>query len=140
MSKRQLYALVILLGFAGQVWIIYSYHKLGKGEEAFNTCIFRRVTGIPCPSCGTIHSIVSILHGDFVKAFKENPLGYAGLLIVAVLPFWALADLASGRRSLYSAYLGTETLLRKKWFLVPFLVFIAAVWTLSLLHHFLILP
>ena len=91
MRRKQLYFLALFLGFAGQVWIVYSYNKLHIGEEPFNTCIFRRVTTIPCPSCGTVHSIVSILHGDLRKAFSENPLGFFGILLVAVVPYWILA-------------------------------------------------
>jgi len=124
MTRRRLYFLVLFLGFAGQIWILYSYHKLEQKEEAFHTCIFKALTGLPCPSCGTVHSIVSILHGDFRKALKENPLGFAGILMTALIPYWVLADLALGRESFYNFYSRFETWLKNSWLLFGFLFFI----------------
>ena len=136
MRRRQLYFLALFLGLAGQVWIVYSYNKLQKGEEAFNTCIFRRVTTIPCPSCGTVHSIVSILHGDLRKAFSENLMGFFGILLVAIVPYWILADMALGRETFYSFYLKTEKLLKIRWVLFSILTLIFVIWMLKLMNFF----
>jgi hypothetical protein len=139
MTRRQLYFLVLFIGFAGQIWIVYSYKKLERQEEAFNTCIFKWVTGIPCPSCGTIHSIVAILHGDPEKALKENPLGFAGILMVAIIPFWILADMVFGMESFYRAYLRTNIFLKKKPVLSGLLFIILALWIFKLGDYFHIL-
>ena len=136
MTRKTLYFLILFLGLAGQIWIVYSYKKLGRQEEAFNTCIFRRVTGLPCPSCGTIHSIVSILHGDFRKALSENPLGYAGILLVAIIPYWILIDLVSGRESFYDSYLRADKLLKRRWVLFSLLSLIFLLWLFKLGHFF----
>jgi hypothetical protein len=138
MTRKQLYFLVLFLGLAGQLWIVYSYKRLEKQEEVFNTCIFKRVTGLPCPSCGTIHSIISILHGDLRMAFRENPLGFAGILITAILPYWVLADLVLGRESFYYFFMSAERLLKKPWFLTGFLILILIIWLIKLGHFFLI--
>ena len=132
MTRRQLYFLALFLGLAGQIWIAYSYKKLERQEEAFNTCIFKRVTGIPCPSCGTIHSIVSILHGDLRKALNENPLGFAGILVVAIIPYWMLADLVLGRESFYKFYLLINTFLKKKPVLFGLLLSVLLLWVYKL--------
>jgi hypothetical protein len=127
--------LALLLGFAGQIWIVYSYFRLESREETFNTCIFRRVTGIPCPSCGTVHSIISIAHGRFSQALEENPMGYAGLLMVAVIPWWVLADLLLSRDSFYRFYLGTEKVLKRKTVIIPLLLIIMLLWAFRLWIH-----
>ncbi|MEI6884649.1 MAG: DUF2752 domain-containing protein [Bacteroidota bacterium] len=136
MRRKQLYFLALILGFAGQVWIVYSYNKLQKGEEPFNTCIFKRVTTIPCPSCGTVHSIVSILHGDLRKAFTENPLGFFGILLVAVVPYWILADMALGRESFYNFFVRAEKLLKIRWVLFNILALIFVIWMIKLGNFF----
>lgn len=132
MSRRRLYYLALFLGLAGQIWIFYSYHKLEKHEEAFNTCIFKAVTGIPCPSCGTVHSIISILHGNFRQALTENPIGFAGLLALAVVPYWILADLYTGRESFYRFFMHIDGLLRKKRVLIPLLLTVLLIWIYKL--------
>lgn len=133
MSRRRLYYLALFLGFAGQLWITYSYFRLERQEEAFNTCIFRRISGLPCPSCGTVHSIVSILHCRFEEAVHENPLGFAGLLLVSVVPFWILADLFSGRESFYRFYGTIDRLLKRKSVFIPLILLILALWIVKLL-------
>jgi hypothetical protein len=77
-------------------------------------CMFRNITGLPCPFCGTTRSVGNILLGNFNDALKLNPLGYftlAFLLVLFILP----ATIKSS--SLYLA---------KKW------------WTLSQRNHILL--
>ena len=140
MTRRRLYFLALFLGLAGQIWIAYSYKKLERQEEAFNTCIFKRVSGIPCPSCGTVHSIVSILHGDLRVALTENPLGFAGILIVAVIPYWILADLVLGRESFYRFYLRINSFLKKKQVLFGLLFIVLLLWLFKLVIYFQLIP
>jgi len=58
-------------------------------------CIFRSVTGIPCPTCGTTRAATAFLEGNLLAAFAANPLAAAmGLLFVAGAPIaalWAIA-------------------------------------------------
>ena len=37
-------------------------------------CIWKRVTGIPCPGCGLSRGCVQVAHGHPVEAVKLNPL------------------------------------------------------------------
>jgi hypothetical protein len=58
-------------------------------------CIFRSLTGIPCPTCGTTRAAAAFLDGDLIAALAANPLSAAGaLLFVAGAPLavlWAIA-------------------------------------------------
>lgn len=40
------------------------------------TCLFRGITGIPCPACGTTRSLISLLRLDFSKSFYYHPVGF----------------------------------------------------------------
>ncbi len=37
-------------------------------------CVFRRVTGLPCPSCGMTRSYLALFSGDIGRAFFMHPL------------------------------------------------------------------
>ena len=37
-------------------------------------CVFKGLTGIPCPTCGSTRSVVHLSHGDILSAFTMNPL------------------------------------------------------------------
>ena len=40
----------------------------------FPVCLFRLVTGLQCPGCGSTRAAHQILHGHFITAFELNPL------------------------------------------------------------------
>jgi hypothetical protein len=49
--------------------------------EYFPKCFFYTFTGLYCPGCGTQRAIVALLHGDILKALREN------FLAVSAFPF-----------------------------------------------------
>ena len=59
-------------------------------------CPFRAITGIPCPTCGTTHVAVALMHGHLGAALAANPLvALAGLFFVAgglLAPLWAAVN------------------------------------------------
>ncbi len=56
-------------------------------------CLFREVTGIPCPSCGATRGILALMDGRVVDGLTYNPLitaGFAAFLAGGVIaPLWA---------------------------------------------------
>ena len=47
-----------------------------------HTCIFKNLTGIPCPGCGLSRSIVEAAHGDLRQSFHYHNLGLLTLIYV----------------------------------------------------------
>lgn len=47
----------------------------------FTVCLFKNITGVPCPSCGMTRAFLFLGHGQIAKAAALNPLA----LPVAVL-------------------------------------------------------
>lgn len=47
----------------------------------FPVCPFRALTGFACPGCGATRGLHCLVHGDFVAAFRFNPL------VILSLPF-----------------------------------------------------
>ena len=54
-------------------------------------CLFRRWTGLPCPTCGSTRMVESLLAGDLAGAVAWNPLLFLGLATVVA---WALLSVA----------------------------------------------
>lgn len=49
-------------------------------------CIFKQLTGLPCPGCGSTRAFVHLLHGDIKQAMWYNPLAIILLVVfMAVL-------------------------------------------------------
>jgi hypothetical protein len=73
-------------------------------------CILKRVTGIPCPSCGATRSFIHLVHGRIPEAFFLNPfwtlvmiLGF-GTFLVWALVAW-LSTKGENDRKKISAWL-----------------------------------
>lgn len=59
------------LMLAGAVYV-YAFEP---GKAAFfPPCLFRALTGLICPGCGSTRAMHQILHGHFAAAFMLNPL------------------------------------------------------------------
>ncbi len=67
-----LWAIVIVLAwlFMGVVALLLSAH-LGR---PVTLCILKRLSGIPCPTCGFTRGGLSVLQGKVFRAWFYNPL------------------------------------------------------------------
>jgi hypothetical protein len=132
MSKKQLYILVLCLSLAGYSWLFWNIRQFSTNEGAIGACMFRNVTGIPCPSCGTTHSVISIINGHFMDAAAENPLGFLVALMLILFPGWIIFDLITRKKSFFVFYLKMETILRRKWIAYPAIIFILINWIVNI--------
>ena len=126
-SARRLYGLMALLCVAGYTWL-YLHIDKSWSTHVGTVCILKRTTGIPCPSCGSTRSILSLLHGDLVAALLWNPFGYlifAGLLIV---PFWMMHDVIRKQRTLLTVYQNMESLLQRRIVTWPLVIMVLLNW------------
>jgi hypothetical protein len=55
-------------------------------------CVFKGLTGLPCPTCGSTRSVVHLAHGDILSALAMNPL--TTLCLVAAIVYF-IASLMS---------------------------------------------
>ena len=57
-------------------------------------CLFRRVTGVPCPSCGLTRSWQALGHGRVSDSFRYHPFGP----LTVLLALWLVTDERAERR------------------------------------------
>lgn len=53
-------------------------------------CMFKRITGVPCATCGSTRAMVRLVHLDLAGALAMNPLAVAAAALAAL---WCVADL-----------------------------------------------
>ncbi len=68
---------------ACQVGLVALAHALAHGDVVF--CTFRRLTGYPCPGCGTTRMALAVLRGDLHGAVACNPLAFVACVAVMLL-------------------------------------------------------
>lgn len=50
------------------------------------SCLFRDITGMPCPTCGSTRALLRLSHGDVPGSLAMNPL-LSVILIIAIISF-----------------------------------------------------
>jgi hypothetical protein len=125
MGKTKLYIFVLSACVAGYAWV--ALHLVHRGDVPAG-CLFRRITHIPCPSCGSTHSVLALVDGDLANTFYYNPLGFLLALLMVVVPVWIVFDLVTGKEYFMRAYKGMESLLKRKQVAIPLIFLILCNW------------
>lgn len=64
------------------------------GAATLETCLLHRLTGRPCPTCGSTRVVLGFARGAWREALGMNPLVAIGLALGAI---WLGLRLATGR-------------------------------------------
>ncbi|MDR0686354.1 MAG: DUF2752 domain-containing protein [Dysgonamonadaceae bacterium] len=126
MTRKRVYFFVGVLCLVGYIRLIG--HVSCGWSHVVTGCLFHRVTGVPCPSCGSTRSVLFLLKGDFLSALHANPLGYVVFLPMVVFPLWILFDLICGKDGFWRLYQSAEAVLRIKYVWMVVLVLIVTNW------------
>ena len=132
LSRNRLYSILFVTCLAGYIWIYY--HNLISSSN-LEVCLVKRITSIPCPSCGSTRSVLALLNGQFLDALYFNPLGFLMVLVLGVSPLWILYDVILKKETLYKVYLDTETQFKNKRFAFSFALIMVCIWVWNIMKN-----
>jgi hypothetical protein len=125
MSRKTLYRLLGTLSFAGYGWLAWN----SVFSHSPTVCMFKAVTHVPCPSCGTTRAFMLLIRGDISGSLLLNPLGVILFIALAVIPVWLIADIFLNRESLHRRYKEMECLLKRRaWISMPLMGLVLVNW------------
>jgi len=61
-------------------------------------CLFKHLTGMPCPTCGLTRAVCHALQGDLMTSLSFHPAGIIALSIVLAWGIVAAVEAGLGRR------------------------------------------
>lgn len=128
LNRNKLYSILLIACVAGYIWLNYSIISKETEHKSVEVCLIKHVTNIPCPSCGSTRSIISLTKGNFVEAFYLNPIGYIIALIMLIAPIWIIADIILRKNSLFVCYQKIESHLRKPKYAIPLILLVIINW------------
>lgn len=127
-SKNKLYLLLITACLAGYIWIYFNLTNKLIENNHIEVCLIKHTTNIPCPSCGSTRSVISLAKGDFIGALNFNPFGYLIAAILLIVPFWVVADWLMQSDSLFKFYRKTELYLKQPKYAIPLILLVIINW------------
>ena len=128
LNRNKLYSILLIACLAGYIWLYFSITKNITENKSVEVCIIKHVTNIPCPSCGSTRSVISLTKGDFIEAFNFNPIGYIVAIIMLIAPIWVIADTIKRTKTLFDFYLKIETYLKRPKIAIPLILLVIINW------------
>ena len=55
-----------------------------RGATPLETCLLHRLTGHPCPTCGSTRVVMTLARGAWIDALRLNPLMALGFLLASL--------------------------------------------------------
>jgi hypothetical protein len=83
------------------VWFAVSLASLALAAAWFALglpwprCVFHKLTGLPCVTCGMTRCAIQFLHGHLLAALQWNPIVFTALCGVIVFDLYAFATLTT---------------------------------------------
>lgn len=127
-NRNKLYLFLLIACFIGYIWLFFLTTGSLTENQSAEVCLIKHVTSIPCPSCGSTRSVISLTEGNFMVALKSNPMGYIVAFIMLVVPVWILMDIIFGKKSLLDCYQKTEKRIRNPKLAIPLIVLVVINW------------
>lgn len=128
LNRNKLYAIMFMACLAGYIWLYYSLSNNETENKSFEVCLLKHATNIPCPSCGSTRSIISLTKGNFIEALCINPMGFIVVLIMLLSPIWIIVDTLTKRNTLFNFYKKIEIKLRRPQFAIPLILLVIINW------------
>jgi hypothetical protein len=128
LDRNKLYAILFIACLAGYIWLYFSITKNITENKSIEVCLIKHVTNIPCPSCGSTRSVISLTKGDFIVALNFNPIGYLVAIIMLIAPIWIIADTIKRTKTLFDFYLKIEAYLKRPKIAIPLILLVIINW------------
>jgi hypothetical protein len=136
LNRNKLYLILFTACIAGYIWLYIVLRTNFNSNSSFEICLIKNISTIPCPSCGSTRSVISLLNGNFKEAFFLNPFGYVVAIIMFVSPLWVFFDVITKKKSLFEFYKKMEIKLKSTRYAIPLIVFVFFNWIWNILKGF----
>jgi len=128
LSRNNLYSILLAASVAGYIWLYYCITSNLSENKTVEVCLIKHATNLPCPSCGSTRSIISITKGNFIEALDLNPIGYVVALIMLIAPVWIIVDLILRNNALFLFFQKIETFIKKPKYAIPLILLVIINW------------
>jgi hypothetical protein len=126
-NRNTLYLFVIIACAAGYVWLVIQARAEAE-KQSIGVCLIKHATSIPCPSCGSTRSVLSVLDGDISSALYWNPFGIILIIIMVICPLWIAYDCVVRSDTFFKFYHSAQLFFRRKQIAIPAILLVLSNW------------
>lgn len=94
-SARTKYLIILSILSAGYFTLFYYPNIISD----ISFCIFKSVTDLPCPACGSTRATMLLFQGDVANSIFLNPIGLVLNSFIVVSVFWIISDFVRNKNS-----------------------------------------
>lgn len=84
---------IIAVILAGYFFLIFYPHFINN----YSFCLFKDITGIPCPACGSTRATILLFKGEVLQSILMNPLALVTNFGILVSMLWLIYEIITGR-------------------------------------------
>lgn len=77
--------MIIALAVVAVAVACVSYYFIDPSTGLYPRCLFKQLTGLDCPGCGSQRAVRALLHGDLMGALAYNAFLPVALVLIGVL-------------------------------------------------------
>ncbi|HSD06112.1 DUF2752 domain-containing protein [Flavobacterium sp.] len=136
MTRNKLYYLVLSACILGYSWLLFlKLAVVKKSNLDLTVCLFKRITSLPCPSCGITRSVSYFFNGEIINSLFLNPFGAIAAIIMIVSPVWIIFDFIKKKQSFFDFYKKAEHLIRNKTIAISLIGLVILNWIWNIYKH-----
>lgn len=128
--KKKIKVVKTLLCIIGAYLTLILMDYSTDHQHNYTLCIFKNITGIPCPGCGMGRGTLSLLKGNIAEAFSYNIICIPFTICVFFATLWLIYDLING----VDTFFKTINKPIKPLYLLPFFIITAISWTINIIR------
>jgi hypothetical protein len=128
MTSNKLYILLSTACILGYIWLAITINRHTSGRPDLDVCLFKHLTTLPCPSCGSTRSIMALLNGDIAGSLFWNPFGLIVFVVLVASPVWIFYDMITRKTTLFCFYLNVEHFINQKRVAIPAIILVLVNW------------
>ena len=129
MNVRKTYLLFSLLALTGYLWFFVSQQWLNANPaKTSSVCLFKQMSGLPCPSCGSTRAAHALMKGQVADSFQLNPIGTLAPIVLLLFSLGLIRDFLFRKQDVYNLYRRLELRLRQKAVAIPLTLLLLLNW------------
>ena len=90
------YLAIIISLIVGYFFLVYG---LSGTLPVHTFCIFKGITGLPCPACGSTRATFQLFKGELLNSVLINPLGILTDVLIFISISWMIVDIIKGNET-----------------------------------------